>query len=62
MHEKSTFLYYYTLNEDQEECGFYDLTSLMPVTEKGFQDVYQYLDSLCVEAPEYLVKRIMDKV
>ena len=62
MLQNSTFLYTYTLNENQEECEFYDLAALDPATNNRFADVYQYLDSLCVEAPEFLVKSILDKI
>jgi hypothetical protein len=62
MLKNSTFLYTYTLSEDQEECEFCDLAVLNPVTDNGFADVCQYLDSLYIEAPEFLVKSILDKI
>jgi len=62
MLKNSTFLYYYTLNEDQEESVIYDMACLSPVSENGYAEVYQYLDSLCVEAPEFLVHSLLEKI
>ena len=62
MLKNSTFLYYYTLNEDQEECVVYDMATLSPVNDNRFAEVYQYLDSMCVEAPEFLVRSLLDKI
>jgi hypothetical protein len=62
MIQKSTILYYYTLNEDEEECGVYDLATLNPANNDDFAQVYDYLDSLCVEVPESLVRSILEKI
>jgi hypothetical protein len=61
MLKNSTFLYCYTLIE-KEECVIYDLANLDPINDDAFAEVYQYLDSLCVEAPESLVRSILKMV
>jgi hypothetical protein len=62
MLKNSTFLYYYTLSEDEEECGIYDLTNFDQIDSNAFAEVYKYLDSLCVEVPESLVRSILEKI
>jgi hypothetical protein len=62
MLKNSTFLYYYSLNEDEEECEIYDLVNFSPIDNDAFAEVYKYLDSLCVEAPESLVRSILEKI
>jgi hypothetical protein len=62
MLQNSTFLYYYTLIEDEEECGIYDLANVSQVTNDAFAEVYKYLDSLCVEVPESLVRSVLEMI
>ena len=62
MLQNSTFLYYYTLSENEEECGIYDLNHLDQSDMDDFAEVYQYLDSLCVEAPESALKSLFEKL
>ena len=62
MLQNSTFLYYYTLSENKEECGIYDLNHLDQLETDDFAEVYQYLDSLCVEAPGSAIKSLLKKL
>jgi hypothetical protein len=59
MLKNSTFLYYYTLNNNDEECEIYDLNDFNQIDKRDFTEVYKYLDSLYVEAPKSLINSIL---